>query len=247
MTFRRSSTQKTNIPKRLLPTKKAQTAKQYYRAGIHLHISKHNIHQQDYHWASCPAQRGRISQHFHTILRFVISLMMQSQERRPPMSEAHIAASSQTALPRQAFQVQWKRGMWPMIYRTWSTHKTIITYHTPYRPPYAESPNSQALLTEKHMCKHHRITHQRHNPWASRPAHRCSIPATWWPAKAHKSASHQPWQRMGFLLPKHPLLLQNTKQFEPTNDAHRTICGDASQLKVLRNPRSRNLEMEKKR
>ena len=141
MTFRRSSTQKTNIPKRLLPTKKAQTAKQYYRAGIHLHISKHNIHQQDYHWASCPAQRGRISQHFHTILRFVISLMMQSQERRPPMSEAHIAASSQTALPRQAFQVQWKRGMWPMIYRTWSTHKTIIR-----KPKFSSIVNREAYV-----------------------------------------------------------------------------------------------------
>lgn len=122
--------------------------------------------------------------------------------------------------------------------------QTIITDHTPYRPPYAESPNSQTLLTENHICKHRRITHQRHNPWASHPAHRYSIPATPWPAKAHKSASHQPWQKMGFPAPKTPTSTTKHETIRThkccQSSADGTICGDASQLRVLRNPRSRN-------
>lgn len=89
---------------------------------------------------------GQFPQHFHKILRFVTSLVMQSQERRPPMStEAHIAASAQTELPWQSFQVQWKGNIY-----LWSFANEALTnnHNIPYpllSSFYTENPNSQAF------------------------------------------------------------------------------------------------------
>lgn len=139
---------------------------------------------------------------------------------------------------------------------TWSiAHEALSNNHNiPYPLPSSllRKPKFSGIINrEICICKHHRITHQRHNPWASRPAHRYSIPATWWPAKAHKLASHHPWQKMGSPPSKTPTPTTKHETIRTHKccqcSADGTICGDASQLKVLRNPRSRNLEMEKKR